>query len=212
MYFAPTHSHLFPILLKTMYLNLLLLTLLSALLPTLIADQCPECDSYIAALKTCQTTSANISAVGTTINTQSTHCMCVSDSSFGEMTDCQICEDPDLSTDFDIELLGSWAVTCNADNYFGDQQAVLCWEAQPLDLPEQCLGDTGRLGTGTAILGAAGSTTGTMTATGMIGSTTATGIAEGRTGIDTITKTAAATSSTSSKTASTKSQPSSTTR
>ena len=75
------------------------------------------------------------------------HCMCVSSSSAADINTCLGCYDTGSSTDTppDIEILSAWETTCKADENFGDQQAVACWEGQPSDfLP--CVSNTGASG------------------------------------------------------------------
>lgn len=140
-------------------LHLLLpITLSAALLPTLITAQCAACDSYSAALTKCQTASANVTAVGSTMDTTSIKCMCITSSSESQMNACQGCEESDPSTTFDALTLLAWTTTCTAYGNWGDQQAVACWEGQPSnDFP--CFEKTGA---GNSIPGS-GITTGATT-------------------------------------------------
>jgi len=120
------------------------LALFTIRLAHLITAQCPACDSYSAALRSCQKTSTNITAIGNTMDTSSVHCMCVSSSSATQMNTCQGCGD----TNIDARILGSWYNTCKADGQYGDQQAIACWEAQPGSfLP--CVSNTVGKGSGT---------------------------------------------------------------
>lgn len=127
---------------------LIFLALSTLHLPNLITAQCSACDSYSAALKSCQTTSANISAVGSTIDTKSVNCMCVSSSSATEMNTCQGCNEANLNLKLDTLLLLAWYNTCTADGEWGDQQGVACWEGQPINLVP-CFMNTGGKGSGT---------------------------------------------------------------
>ncbi|KAK0512949.1 hypothetical protein JMJ35_004966 [Cladonia borealis] len=115
------------------FLSIALFTLY---LPHLIAaSQCQTCDSFNAALKSCQTTGTNSTAVGSKTDTETVHCMCVSSSSSTEMADCAYCNE-EVSTDgvvVDGNVLAAWIDTCAADKTWGDQQAVACWEGQPGD-------------------------------------------------------------------------------
>ena len=71
------------------FLSIALFTLY---LPHLIAaSQCQTCDSFNAALKSCQTTGTNSTAIGSKMDTETVHCMCVSSSSSTEMADCAYC-------------------------------------------------------------------------------------------------------------------------
>lgn len=107
------------------------LTLLASFLPALIAAQCAACDSYKKALKGCETTSANVTAVGGTMDTTSVHCMCATQNNATNINTCNGCwnSNPDLT--LDVTVLLAWGSTCKADAKFGEQQAVTCWESQP---------------------------------------------------------------------------------
>ncbi len=113
------------------------LTFFTLLLPTIVTAQCPSCDSYTAALKSCQTTSANITAVGDTMDTTSVQCMCVTKSDSATMNTCVGCWESNAEAQsfsnegFDVKVLQAWGTTCKADAQFGEQQAVSCWESQP---------------------------------------------------------------------------------
>ena len=111
------------------------LTFLILLLPTFIAAQCSDCDSYEAALKACQTGSVNVTAVGEATDTASIHCMCAAHSNGQTMNACQGCwnSNPSAYINLDIAVLLAWTTTCKADGQFGDDQAVKCWEGQPSD-------------------------------------------------------------------------------
>ena len=125
------------------FLSIALFTLY---LPHLIAaSQCPTCDSFSAALKSCQATGINITAVGNRMDASTVHCMCVSSSSSTEMADCSYCDGSIDEVTVDGVALLSWYDTCYADDTWGDQQAIACWEALPDDnLP--CLENTGGKG------------------------------------------------------------------
>ena len=140
---------------KHRFLSIALFTLY---LPHLITAQCSACDSYSAALKSCQTTSANITEVGNTMDTKSVHCMCVSSSSASEMNACQGCDESNINLNLDDVLLLTWYQTCKADSQWGDQQAIACWEGQPINLLP-CIENTGGKGSGTTP-GGSGLTTG----------------------------------------------------
>lgn len=123
------------------------IALLLHLFPTLISAQCAACDSYTAALTSCQTSSVNVTAVGTTMDATTLHCMCTSKSGVTEMNACEGCDESNPSSSLDLLLLAAWTTTCKADGQFGDQQAATCWESQPSDfLP--CLSKTGGSGSG----------------------------------------------------------------
>lgn len=102
-------------------------------LPFLITAQCPACDSYTAALKSCQTTSANVTAIGGTMDTASVHCMCASSSNASLINTCQGCieSNPLVSATLDFPVVLAWGTTCKAANQFGEPQAVACWQGQP---------------------------------------------------------------------------------
>ena len=100
-------------------------------LPIVITAQCNACDSYTAALKSCQKTSANITEVGNTMDTTSIHCMCSTNSNAQQINACDGCWDSNPDVDLDITILLAWSTTCKADGQFGEQQAVACWEGQP---------------------------------------------------------------------------------
>jgi len=107
------------------------LTLLASFLPALTAAQCAACDSYKEALKGCETTSTNVTAVGGTMDTTSLHCMCATQNNATNMNTCNGCwnSNPDLK--LDVAVLLAWSTTCKADAKFGEQQAVTCWESLP---------------------------------------------------------------------------------
>ncbi|KAM0798759.1 hypothetical protein BDR22DRAFT_890883 [Usnea florida] len=119
-----------------------LIFILVLLFPALISAQCAACDSYTAALQSCQTTSANDTAVGTTIDSTTIHCMCSSKSNYTDMNACTACYTIDPSATLDFSVLSAWALTCTADGQFGDQQAAECWQSQP-DNVGPCLSKTG---------------------------------------------------------------------
>lgn len=116
-------------------------------LPHLITAQCPACDSYSAALKTCQsqTTTSNLTTTGDTMDTASIECMCVKNSGTEQMDICHGCLQNTL--DWDVSLLLGWYITCSAKDDFGDEQAVACWEGQ-LDHLTPCFPATVRNGGG----------------------------------------------------------------
>lgn len=122
------------------------LALLTLQLPYLTTAQCPSCDSYTTALKSCQTTSTNVTAVGNTMGTTSVNCMCVAHSNAGQMNTCQGCYD--INTDINILVLLAWYTTCTAGQQFGAQQAVSCWESQPSNYMP-CVSNTVGKGSGT---------------------------------------------------------------
>ncbi|CAF9940150.1 MAG: hypothetical protein HETSPECPRED_002181 [Heterodermia speciosa] len=113
------------------------LTLISLALwfPSQIAALCSDCDSYTSALKSCQKTSANVTQIGSAMDTDSVHCMCISSSSYTEMNSCSGCTKSNFDVALSVELhvLSAWTTTCKADNQFGDKQAAACWQGQPTD-------------------------------------------------------------------------------
>ena len=119
-----------------------ILVLLLPLFPALISAQCAPCDSYSAALQSCQTTSANDTAVGTPMDSTTIRCMCSSKSNVIDMNACTACFLADLNPDFTISVLTAWTLTCTADGQFGDQQAASCWQSQP-DNVGPCYSRTG---------------------------------------------------------------------
>ena len=122
----------------------LTLTSLALFLPAQIAAQCSACTSYTAALKSCQTGSANLTQIGSVVDTDDVHCMCQSSSSYTEMNSCTGCTETDytLEESIDPTILDAWTSTCNADNLYDDKQAVACWQGQPTNyLP--CIERTG---------------------------------------------------------------------
>ena len=140
-----------------MYCLLSAVALFLPILPSLISAQCAACDSYTAALKSCQTTSAKVNVIGTTMDSTTLHCMCTTKSNVTQMNACQGCEESSPNASLDIILLSVWTATCAADGQFGDQQALLCWESQPDNfLP--CLSKTSGGGSGSGNVG--GGTTG----------------------------------------------------
>ena len=118
-----------------------------SLVPTLISAQCAACDTYTAALKSCQTTSANVTAVGTKMDSTTIHCMCTAESGVTGMNACQACEESNPSESLDLPVLLAWTTTCQADSQFGDQQATACWEGQPSNILP-CVSKTGGSGSG----------------------------------------------------------------
>lgn len=97
------------------------------------------CNSFNAALKSCSTTSINITAVGNKMNTDTVHCMCVSSSSGAELGDCSECVEGADEVEVDNVALTGWYNTCIADGVYGDQQAVACWEGMLDNLWEDSL-------------------------------------------------------------------------
>lgn len=119
-----------------------ILVLLLPLFPALISAQCAACDSYTAALQSCQTTAANDTAVGTTTDSTTIRCMCSSKSNHTDMNACTACFQANPNTNLDISVLSAWTLTCAADAQFGDQQAAQCWQSQP-DNVGPCFSQTG---------------------------------------------------------------------
>lgn len=147
-----------------MYL-ILLTTFFLLQFPHLVTAQCPACSSYTAALNSCQskTTSGNLTTTGSTIDTATVDCMCVSSSSTSQMNTCQGCALSSISSTtadnpVDTSLLLSWYYVCKAKDQWGDQQGVACWEGQPLDLLP-CVSNTVKKGGGSTSGGSAGSDT-----------------------------------------------------
>lgn len=118
---------------------------------------CPACGSYSAALKSCQSNSANLTLIGSAMDTASIDCMCMSRSSTTQKNTCQGCQVSSTSAeDFpDPSLLLTWYFTCKASDQWGDQQGVACWEGQPLNLAP-CVSNTVRQGGGSTSGGSAG--------------------------------------------------------
>ena len=115
-----------------MFRLLIYTTLSLASLSTLVFADCSACASYDNAIKTCQT-SSHIIQVGTTMDSNTIHCMCSSKSNVTAMNACQACceADPSLTLLSTVSVLAAWAATCQADIQFGDKQAALCWQGQP---------------------------------------------------------------------------------
>ena len=129
------------------------ISLLTLLLPTLVNAQCPTCDSYAAALKSCQSASIDVTTVGSTMDAASIECMCKTKSNAADMNSCIGCWEVNPTSYFNdqdglsVTTVTSWQTTCKADNQFGDKQAVACWEGQPSDsLP--CFEKDGGSGSG----------------------------------------------------------------
>lgn len=61
------------------------------------------------------------------------------------MKTCQGRPQTTYALDWDASLLLEWSLTCNANDEFGDEQAVACWEGQPNDLTP-CVSATVRSG------------------------------------------------------------------
>ena len=111
------------------------IALFALYLPHFIAaSQCPSCESYDAALKSCTTTGINSTAIGNKMDTDTVHCMCVSRFSATEMIDCLECNESVDEADVDSNALTGWYYTCTTDETWGDQQAVACWEGLSGDL------------------------------------------------------------------------------
>ena len=126
--------------------------------PAQIAADCSACNSYAAALKSCQKTpSANVTLTSSDMDTDTVHCMCISSSSHSEINKCRGCAASDVSVgeSLDFTILAAWLATCNADDLFGDDQAALCWRSQPSDYVP-CVSNTGG-GSGTLSGGASSS-------------------------------------------------------
>ena len=111
-----------------MFRFLVYITLASSFVSTLVSADCPACDSYNDALRSCQTSST---AVGTSTDSTTIHCMCSSKSNVTDMNACQGCAETDPSLDLAPTVLAAWTTTCQADVQFGDKQAALCWQSQP---------------------------------------------------------------------------------
>ncbi|KAL8746863.1 MAG: hypothetical protein Q9190_001187 [Brigantiaea leucoxantha] len=102
--------------------------------PFLVAAQCPACDSYQAALKSCKTNSADTQTVGDTMDTSTVHCMCQTKSTSAQQNTCTGCAETNSNANLDITVLLAWYTTCTASETFDDKQAVLCWESQPTNI------------------------------------------------------------------------------
>ena len=140
------------------FLSIALFTLY---LPHLIAAQCSSCNSFSAALKSCQTPSINTTEPFSPMDTETVHCMCVSSSNLAEMLACDECDGSSDTVTVNGAALIAWYDTCNADEAWGDQQAVACWETADTDALV-CLENTVGNGSGTTPggPGAAASSTG----------------------------------------------------
>ena len=147
-------------------MNLQLYTILFSLnLPLLITAQCDACTSYGAALDTCQskTTSANLTMVGTTMDTAAVDCMCKTDSNQAQMNTCQGCAVSGTATtsleDYvDQTVVSSWYFVCKVNDQWGNEQGAACWKGQPLDLLP-CLSNSLKEGDGSTSGGSAGGET-----------------------------------------------------
>lgn len=148
-YLLLENIHSLPLRSFTMLRLLSTIALLS--LPAIISAQCAACDTYTAALVSCQKTDANVTAVGTVMDTTTLSCMCSTSSTLSDMNACLGCEESSPNVTFDPTILQAWINTCKANAQFGNQQAANCWESQPSDdLP--CFSNTpgaGNLGSGT---------------------------------------------------------------
>ena len=134
-------------------------------LPHLVTAECPDCNSYSAALTSCQskTTSGNLTTTGSKIDTGTVDCMCVSGSNTAQMNSCQGCyaASATLNTndeDVDVSLLLSWYYVCKANDQWGNQQGAACWQGQPLDYVP-CVSNTVKKGGGSTSGGSGGSGT-----------------------------------------------------
>lgn len=158
-----------------MFRRLLAVALLLPLLPTPISAQCADCDSYTAALQSCQTTKSNVTAVGTAMDSTTLNCMCMSKSGVIDMNACQACDESNPSSSLDIILLSAWTTTCRAESKFGEQQAATCWESQPSNFMP-CVAKTGTdgsgSGSGSGSGGGSGSVGGGTTSGGDVAGTT----------------------------------------
>ena len=104
-------------------------------LPVSMAAQCTACESYNSALKSCQRTGINDTAVGEKMDTATIHCMCTTSSSYSQMLDCSTCYGaayPDVP-ELDTPVLLAWGDTCQVSQRFDENRAVLCWESLPED-------------------------------------------------------------------------------
>jgi len=118
-----------------MSISLLALVFEVLLFVPTISALCAPCSSYASALTSCSSGSNNVSIFGSHIDTAGIHCMCNGKTSYAQMNSCSGCEVSSYEPDQpNIELLLAWENTCKADNKFGDQQAVSCWEGQPGDI------------------------------------------------------------------------------
>ena len=107
------------------------------LFPALISAACDACTAYSKALSTCQKSASgttNVTAVGDVMDTSTINCMCRDSSSAAQINTCNGCWNSDpLGYSFDITVLLAWNYACKADDKYGEEQAVLCWEGQPLN-------------------------------------------------------------------------------
>ena len=136
------------------------ITLSLAFVSTLASADCDVCDSYNGALQSCQTTSSNVTEVGTSMDSTTIHCMCSSKSNVTDMNACQGCAEADPDSDLLATVLFAWITTCQADVQFGDKQAALCWQSQPSNYIPCVSKSDGSGGTsGSTSSGSGGSTT-----------------------------------------------------
>ena len=143
-----------------MFRFLVYITLSLPLLSTLVSADCPVCNSYTNALRSCQTSSSHVTQVGTSMDSNTIHCMCSSKSNETDMNACQGCAETDPSPDLLSAVLAAWVVTCQADMQFGDKQAALCWQSQPSNYIPCVSKSDGSGGTGGSTgSGSGGSTT-----------------------------------------------------
>ena len=113
-----------------MFRLLVYITLSLPYIATLVSADCAVCDSYNNALQSCQSRS-KVTQVGTSMDSNTIHCMCSSKSNVTDMNACQGCAEADPSPDLLTAALYAWITTCQADIQFGDKQAALCWQSQP---------------------------------------------------------------------------------
>lgn len=115
-----------------MYRFLVYITLSLPFVSILVSADCSACNSYNNAIQSCQTNS-HVTAPGTSMDSNTIHCMCSSKSNLTDMNACQGCAeaDPTLNLLSTVLVLSAWATTCQADVQFGDKQAALCWQSQP---------------------------------------------------------------------------------
>ena len=99
----------------------------------IFAAQCSQCDSYNAALKSCQKGGASLTDVGSDIDADAVHCMCKTASSATLIAACEDCAYLNPANTVDITVLSAWFQTCTAASGFGDAQAVQCWQGNDVD-------------------------------------------------------------------------------
>ena len=85
---------------------------------SLVWADCPSCDSYSKALRSCGSSSANTTVLGSSIDDHTVHCMCSTSSNSATLNSCHGCIISDSTANLDLGLnsiaMSAWTYTCKA--------------------------------------------------------------------------------------------------